>query len=141
MGERAAYTLARGLEQSPTFLALVERLQRSDVVVYIELVPAWSKTTAAGIHFLGRSPVCRFLRVVLSSDLTTPQMVAVLGHELQHALEVADASDVRDHASFVRLYQQAGIRLQRTFDSEAARDVGERIREEIRLALRLTKRD
>lgn len=130
LGERAAHTLARGLERSPTFRVLVDHLQRSDIVVYVAIAPLPGKSTAGGIQFLGASTVSRFLRVVLSSELTTPQMVAALGHELQHALEV---SEVRDHGSFVRHYRRAGLhRLQRrAFDSKAAQDAGERIRQEL----------
>jgi hypothetical protein len=143
MGERAAYTLARGTELSRTFRAPVDRLQGSDVVVYVVIAPLPGRSTVGGIQFLGASTAFRVLRVVLSSQLTTPQMVALLGHELQHALEVAQNPEIRDRASFLFYYEQFGVagsdHLAR--DSQAAREIGERIRQELTLAHARTRRE
>ena len=134
-GERAAYTVARGLEKSPTLRGLVDRLQRSDVVVYVAIAPPLGEGTAGGLQFIGASTVFRYLRIVLSLELTTPQMMTTLGHELQHAVEVADVSWVRDRRSFVRYYRQTGLhRLQsRAFDTKAAQEASERVLQDLAL--------
>jgi hypothetical protein len=132
-GERAAYTVARGLEKSPTLRGLVDRLQQSDVIVYVAIAPPLGAGTAGGIQFIGASTVFRYVRVVLSLELTTPQMMTTLGHELQHAVEVSEVSWVRDRGSFVRYYRQTGLhRFQsRAFDTKAAQEASERVLQEL----------
>lgn len=67
-------------------------------------------------------------------DLT--QRLALLGHELQHALEVAGNPGIRDRASFLQYYEQVGIRHldPKVLDTEAARQTGERVKQELAIA-------
>ena len=63
--------------------------------------------------------------------------IALLGHELAHAVEVAADASVVDHASFERLYRRIGDRCitrgaTRGYDTRAARDAGDRIFAELR---------
>jgi hypothetical protein len=61
--------------------------------------------------------------------------LAILGHELQHAAEIADSADAVDDQSVEQLYQRIGFQMSesaRQFDTAAARQMGERVLEELR---------
>jgi len=124
--------VARGLEKSPTFRALVDRLARADLIVYVAVGPRVA-TASGALRFVGTSATFRFVHVSLDQSLTNTELVAVLGHELQHAVEVAESPDVRDLESFRRYYQQqgeVGSEIGR-FETEAARRAGRRVREDL----------
>jgi hypothetical protein len=59
--------------------------------------------------------------------------VMLLGHELRHALELADAPDVRDAAALVSLYRRIGDSYSdgHRYDTAAARETGRRVRSEL----------
>ena len=55
--------------------------------------------------------------------------IALIGHELRHAVEIADAPDVVDASSLVREYEKIGFLSPRvtpgvSFDSDAAVEAG-----------------
>ena len=124
--------VAHGLERSPTFRALVDRLARADVIVYVEVGPKVASANGA-LRFVGASASFRFVHVSLDQSLTHTELVAVLGHELQHAVEVAGSADIRDTESFRRYYQQQGEVGAEFgwFETEAARRAGRRVREDL----------
>jgi len=110
----------------------VAELEHSDVIVYVVIRPRESGP-AATIAFLGASSTSRFVRVVLRTDLTTRQMIVLIGHELRHAVEVARAPNVRDPASFDAHYRCNGLGRAdpNAFDTTAAMLAGERVRQEL----------
>ena len=56
-------------------------------------------------------------------------LVALLGHELQHAVEVASAPDVMTPAQLATLYRRIGVPMgPGRYDSDAARTTGYRCR-------------
>ena len=135
IGSRAAYTLERGLALSPTLRNLVDQLEHSDLIVYIAEDRRRAGHSDASIQFIGAASGFRFVRVTVTISLGLPQRVALLGHELQHALEVAANPEIRDRDSFLRYYEQFGKDVHwLAFDSAAALETGERIRRECVLA-------
>ena len=48
----------------------------------------------------------RYLRIQISAAPRGVELIALIGHELQHALEVAASPDVRDEQSLITLYQR-----------------------------------
>ena len=49
----------------------------------------------------------RYLRVRIRNDLSRREAIALIGHELQHALEIADAIEVRDTTSLIKLTSES----------------------------------
>ena len=127
-----------GRVKSATFRALAERLERSDVIVHVEPSPRGSRSDVAGtLRFVATAGGYRYLRITIAAHLPRNRAVAMLGHELQHALEVADDPSVVDLAAFESLYRRIGDRCDgagrlRRFDTEAARKVERRIARELR---------
>lgn len=132
LDHRAATLLARGVRDSPTFRALVDRLSRSDVIVYIEVGPKRTRTDGV-LQLITATKYVRMLHVSLSHHLTIVELVGLLGHELHHAVEIADNPDVRDEDGMRRFYRRhglPGVGLG-VYDSEGAREAGRQVRQEI----------
>ena len=125
----------RGLAQSPTFRRLYEQLGQSDLIVHLERGPQpW---LGAGFNqFVAEVGDRRFVRITLNVAQLDAEAVALLGHELQHAVELADAPDVDDIDGYERLYRRIGYqscsRETRCFDTLAAVSAGRAILKELR---------
>jgi hypothetical protein len=93
--EEGKRLFAVGLNSSPTFQRLVRRLEHSDVIVYVDLTVDVPPQLVGALRFLTMTKSSRFLVVRLNRTLAPgAALVGILGHELQHAVEVADAEDV-----------------------------------------------
>jgi hypothetical protein len=133
----AARLLAEGRCRSPTLGSLTAQLERSDVVAFIEvsLDPAIGQGQTT---LMGASSAARFLRVQVSSRLAPNRQLEILGHELQHAVEIAGRRDVRDRTSLREHYLKLGWQLATSHDHEtdAAREVERHVRREIAESIR-----
>lgn len=133
---RLARLLAVGERQSATFRDLLRRLQASDVIVHVEEAPP-GRVVDGGLQFVTSTALARYLRVTMRLDLHTIDLVALLGHELRHAVEVAEHGEVRDESSFRRYYEATGLLTHRgslvTYDTRAAVVAGQRVAIELRL--------
>jgi hypothetical protein len=132
MQKDAETVIAEGMAQSPTFRRLVNQLERSNVIVYVDLRPDMRESIGGSLRFLAKSASHRFLRVQLNRADSPLWRVALLGHELQHAVEVAEADDVASADDLRALYHRIGVRTGLdAYDSMAAREVGYTVRNEI----------
>ena len=132
MQKEGARLLAEGMAHSPSFRRLVDRLEQSDVIVYIDVRPDMRPDVGGSLRFLAESATDRFLRIQLNRSVAKLWQVALLGHELQHAVEVAEASGIHSAEGLRMLYRQIGLRTGAdTYDSMAARQAGFTIRDEI----------
>ena len=135
-----ASTLHEGFRTSPTIRALVDELDRSDLIVYVTGFSADEYRRLRGtMRFVAVAGGRRFLRITVNERLLGDEQASALGHELQHAVEVAREPWVIDQASFEDLYRHIGQPSaveSRTpcYETEAARRAGERVLTEIRTA-------
>ena len=129
--------IARGLAESPTFRALVDRLNRSDVVVYVAEDHFQSKALSGELSFLTRAGGYRYVRVRLQWRSYDIQQIATLAHELQHALEVAERPWIVDDESFALALAEFGHQRPpvngtlESFETVAAIEAGDRVWREI----------
>jgi hypothetical protein len=128
--------LEEGLRTSPTLRALVARLYASDVVVYLQCNgPAGPD---GRLTFLSSVGGYRYL-VVRVSRLARMQQIAMMAHELQHAVEIAETPAIVDGASLVREYRRIGYENPWSqlpgvsFDTTAAVRAGEQVLRELML--------
>jgi hypothetical protein len=102
--------IAQGYARSATFRRLVSTLNASDVIVYVEpqIVP---RVRRGGflIDTVVKAGPYRYLRIRVGRRSRTESTIAVLAHELQHAVEVAEAPEVRDSDSFRELFERIGL--------------------------------
>ena len=125
--------LVDGVRQSPTLRDLVEQLDNSDVLVYLVLDRSPTPLSAGRISLMAAAGGCRYLRLSIAARYTGWQRIAILGHEVQHAVEIAAATSAIDQASVASLYRQIGFRTadDRSFDTPAAIAVGHRVWREL----------
>jgi hypothetical protein len=131
---RTAVLLTQGLQRSETIRALVNRLERRDVIVYIEIQPALKKRLAGTLTWMTSTVSHRYVRISINPELNTEMAISTLGHELQHALEVANAPEVvSDNAleKFYRVHGDSNRAQVNGWDTEAARVAGEDVRREL----------
>ncbi len=127
----AAALLADAAARAPVVRALLEELDRTDVVVYLtDKMTGQEGEPRAYLSFVSCAAGLRYLLVRINKWRLQPVDRPVwLGHELEHALEVAAAPDVKDAASLAVLYSHIGWEVKAgRYESEGAREVGNRVR-------------
>ena len=102
---KAASLIQAGRQRSSTFRRLVEVIEQSDLIV---LVQAGHLQHQGQLQFIAATPYSRYVRVAVRLPGLENDLLGTLAHELQHAVEIAGAPEVRDHASLVRFYQLIG---------------------------------
>ena len=135
----AADTFARAQAQSAVVRSLVATLESSNVIVHI----VSSRDLPAGVggttQFVVSRGGYRYVRITIAAGLSKSGRAAILGHELQHACEVA-ASDADDVESLKQLFEKQGRRIGEYFETQAAIEAERIVRSElgaVRTALRL----
>jgi hypothetical protein len=124
--------LRTGHQRSSTFASLLKRLHLSDVYVYVELVDRLPGAIEGRLLIMPPSHGYRYVRIQLALRGSSLDMIAVLGHELRHAVEVADAASVLDEDSLAALYQRIGVpRGPNVFDTLEAQETGRRVLKEL----------
>ncbi len=132
MQKDGARLVADGIAHSPTFRRLIDHLERSNVIVYIDLRPDMPLHRGGALRFLARSATDHFVKIHLNRVFSNKTLVALLGHELQHAVEIADAGGVDSAADLRDLYRRLGENTGiDQFDTVAARQVGYIVRQEL----------
>jgi hypothetical protein len=127
--------IANGIEQSMLFRRLVVRLDASNVIVYV--ASDCSMTSLVGrLTFMSSAGPRRYVMVRIACGLTPWQEIATLGHELRHAVEIAEDLSVVDQASLAALYERSGFasslfRAGAGYDSQVAIEAGRRVWDEL----------
>jgi len=132
--------VAEGADRSATFRSLVERLDASNLVVYLEYALLRRYGLAGQLTFISAAGGRRYVRVQIDWHQPRSLQLAVLGHELQHAVEIAGSPEVNDISSMARYYARVGIDRSvggggRRFDTHTAIDTGRRVYRELTTAV------
>jgi hypothetical protein len=128
--------VGRASAQSPLVHALIERLDHSEVVVYVRSRPFGARLLDGRIGWLSTVGQRRYLVMELACDRNALVQMATLGHELYHALEIAGEPSIVDARTLAQFYARAGtpsppMDHTQTFETRAAADTGARIRQEL----------
>ena len=119
-------------EQSATFHLLIDTINARHGPVYVEegkcrygFRACLVTVTMAGAH--------RYLWVKVDTRMAEWDLMASIGHELQHAIEVLSDRTVTSGATMYFFYLKKGSRSQTgTFETRAAVQAGEAVRTEVR---------
>lgn len=123
---------------SPTVRSLVDELDRSDLIVHVIPMRSDDRARFVGtLHFVVTAGHRRYLRITIEERLSPDRRAAIIGHELQHAVEVSRAASVVDVKSFDAFYRRIGDESARhanveCYETEGARRAGERVLSELR---------
>ena len=126
----AAITTAT--EQSPTFRALIDAVNASDGIVYIEegrcghgVRSCLAAVTPAGAN--------RVLRIRVGKYRSALSFMTAIGHELRHAIEVLSNPDIRSTKAMQHFYLRQGSRRpDGAIETYAAKVAGDSVRAELR---------
>ena len=132
---RLEQVLKEGARRSTTFKALVDRIEASNVIVYVAINPVMKSNLSGMLTWMTRTGDYRYVRASIRPDLTFDQMIATLAHELQHAVEVIEDESVVDEKSLVALYRRIGHQNSNVaparWETTAAQQAGFRVRREL----------
>ena len=132
---RLRLVVETGRRQSPFFRALANQLDATDVIVYVQCARLPSHL-AGDLTFITAAGDVRYLLVRIGWELPLRTKIAILGHELQHALEVARSPDIVSARTMAAAYERFGFVKRRgperaEFDTLAAIDAGAMIWREL----------
>jgi hypothetical protein len=121
--------------RSPTVSALIEQIDASNVIAHLECAHFKSVTLEGRTFFVLARHDVRYVRVQIDCMLMRPQLMVIVGHELQHVAEIAAAPDVVDERAFAGLLKRIGFLTCRKwpeqYETEAALAIEERVYREM----------
>ena len=121
-----------GLQRSSLFRDLVARIGASDVIVYVQADCSMPSFLFGKTLFMSSGGGMRYVLIGVACARTDRERVAILAHELRHAIEIADAASVVDQESLANEYRRIGFmsdgfRPGQGYDTRAAIDTGRRV--------------
>jgi hypothetical protein len=130
-------------DQSPTARALIARLERSNVIVYIRFRAFASLDLDGRVGLLSSVGGRRYLVIELACARPRIVQLVTLAHELHHSVEIADAPAIVDTKTLSEHYARIGIRTRygptsEIFETFGAQDTGTQVRRELLGAARTT---
>jgi hypothetical protein len=126
----------QGMQQSPTLRALVERVEAAPILVFIEGDIRMPLYVGARLNFVTSVNGMRYVRVDIDCTLSPRRQIALLAHELQHALEIGERTDILDEEGMESLYEEIGFQSSdsgshRSYETEAAKSVQRAVDDEL----------
>lgn len=120
-----------GAAESQTFRSLLNTLANSDLIVHVQSVDRLM--TAGQTYFVTATATVRYIRIEVAFHGNVNEIVALIGHELQHAVEIAEEPRIRDRQALSLFYKgMPGNSMSTTeYDSVAARVIEDRVRREM----------
>ena len=132
---RVSLALQEGMARSETLRALVNRIDASNVIVYVAVSPTMRASLSGALTWMTRAGEFRYLRASISVEQTFDQMIASVAHELQHAVEVIEDESVVDEKSLTALYKRIGQPSRAAgplgWETMAAQRAGSQVRREL----------
>src|SRR5436190_17837277 len=99
-----AALMAEAESRSPSFRSLVRTIERTDGIVYVERGRCGHGVHACLTHSIVAGESFRLLRIIVDGVGSPIQLMAVIGHELQHAVELLSDHAVRSAAAAYLYY-------------------------------------
>lgn len=132
-----------GVQQSPTLRALVERVEAAPILVFIEGDIRMPPRIGARLNFVTSVNGLRYVRVDIDCTLSPRRQIALLAHELQHALEIGTRTDIHDAEGMELLYEEIGFQSfdngsHKSYETESAQAMQRAVDDELSGRLRGT---
>src|SRR6476660_6456694 len=132
--------IQEGSTRSPSFQRLLDRVSEANGIVYVEFGHcAFGHLNGCLLPFVVPTTGGRYLRIVVTPDRTRVDhdgLIALLAHELQHALEVLAHPEVVDLDSMLAMYARIGRPLsgRSGYETSEAHAVQDGVASELRAA-------
>jgi hypothetical protein len=126
--------IREGDERSATFRGLVDEIQRSNTIVMVQYgLCAKGQVRSCVTHVSGDTNA-RNIRIVINTRTTNDRLIATIGHELQHAVEIIRTPEATGPEKVMRLYRKIG-------NGECAKGRSDRCETDAALAIERTVLD
>ena len=137
---RLAELIDRATRESATFRGLVDTVQASNGIVYVEPGACGHGVQACLKIWMQVSGANRFVRIAInqSTRRCDIEVMSAIGHELQHAIEVFSEPGIKDGVTMFSFLERTAPSIQKRFETTAALNVGDRVDDELRAASRTT---
>jgi hypothetical protein len=119
-----AAMLREAAERSPTFRRIVALIDATDGIVYIEEGTCGHSVRACLPISMKAAGPHRLLRIVVDLRRARDELMAAIGHELRHALEVLMCPSIRTSAAMYFFYDQGNPTKNDSFETRAAVEAG-----------------
>ena len=118
---RLSAAITQGVEQSPTFSRLIEAIAATDGLVYV-LEATCGQGVRACLHMsVEVAGANRLLRIHVNPRRAAGcELIASIGHELQHALEALSEPNIKTSFALSSYFHRIGPEGPRRFETEAA---------------------
>lgn len=131
MGSALEAIVAQAATRSRTFRQLVQDINRTDGIVYLEHGRCGHGVRACLLAVL-KAGGSRIVRVRVAANNTDWDLMGSVGHELQHAVEVLREPAITNTAAMTVYYRREGYRVGSVFETTAAVRAGNDVRAEVR---------
>jgi len=116
---------------SPTFNALVRTIEETDGIVYVERGRCRTGVHACLSHSVTSGGGFRFLWVLVDSVDDVVELMATIGHELRHAIEMLSEPSLKTAAAAYNFYAREAPTSRLVFETPAAVRAGIAVAEEL----------
>jgi hypothetical protein len=128
--------ILEGHAQSEAFRALVDEIQRSNVIVVVQFGFCANGRVRSCVSNVDEDANQRHIRIKVSTKTTDDRLIATIAHELQHAVEILRDPETVDGPSTLQLYRRIGTWDCRTgltdkCETEAALHIEARVNDEL----------
>lgn len=128
-----ASVIRQAAERSTTFRSLVDAIDASDGIVYVEPGDCGRGVRACLVTVTAAGPA-RILQVRVDPRKADWDLMGSIGHELRHVVEVLGSPAVTSTAAMFFFYEREGRRVSHGFETDGAVRAGNRVRAEVRRA-------
>jgi hypothetical protein len=124
--------IQQATRRSATFRGLVEAIDASDSIVFVEAGNCGHGVRACFVD-VAAAGTNRYMRVVVDPHKAAWDLMGSIGHELRHTLEVIGEPRIRDNHTKYFFYEQIGMHgASGARETEAAINAGNTVRSEVR---------
>lgn len=125
--------IQQATERSETFRGIVETINASDGIVYVEEGQCGHGVRACFVAVMKAGPN-RILQVKVDTRKADWDLMGSIGHELRHTIEVLSEPGVRSSGDMYFFYERIGFRGTKggAVETNAAIDAGQAVRAEVR---------
>jgi hypothetical protein len=125
-------TLIRvGVERSSTLRRLIQTIDATDGLVYVEDGKCGHGVRACLVTTMRLAGPHRLLFVLVDARGSERDLIASLGHELRHAVEVLSIPGMKSYSDMYYFYTRHESNGNGSFETQAAIDAGNAVRAEI----------
>ncbi len=132
LSERTARLIDVGRALSPTIRTMLEKIEASDLIMQVDTKLDFDVPNAV-TRLVTATEDFRYVRVSINPRLAPIRRLELLAHELQHVLEIAADTSVRDQDAMWLYFTRIGRRqaVSGAFETDAAMNIESVVRREV----------